>query len=84
MARRIRKGDEVVVIAGENRGARGKVLQVLPRTDRVLVEGVNLRKRHERRTQDTEGGIIDRESPLHLSNVMLQDQWEARLAKKSS
>ncbi len=84
MAQRIRKGDEVVVIAGENRGSRGKVLQVLPREERVLVEGVNLRKRHERQTQESEGGIIERERPLHLSNVMLQERWEARSAKKSS
>lgn len=78
MARRIKKGDEVVVIAGEHKGARGKILQVNPVRERVLVEGVNMRKRHEKRTQDSEGGIVERESALHASNVMLQEKWEAR------
>ncbi|MGE9289473.1 MAG: 50S ribosomal protein L24 [Puniceicoccales bacterium] len=78
MAKTIKKGDEVVIIAGEHKGARGKILQVIPAKDRVLVEGVNMRKRHEKRTQDSEGGIVEREAALHISNVMLQDKWEAR------
>jgi large subunit ribosomal protein L24 len=82
MAKRIKKGDEVVVIAGENKGAEGKVLQVFPARDRVLVEGVNLRKRHEKRTQDSEGGIVERESTIHVSNVKRQDKREAGAAKQ--
>jgi large subunit ribosomal protein L24 len=78
MARRIKKGDEVVVIAGEHKGSRGKILQVIPAKERVLVEGVNMRKRHQMRSQDSEGGIVERESPLHASNVMLNEKWEAR------
>tara|TARA_R100000027_G_scaffold18279_2_gene13152 strand:+ start:22312 stop:22557 length:246 start_codon:yes stop_codon:yes gene_type:complete len=78
MAKGIKKGDEVVVIAGEHKGARGKVLQVIPAKDRVLVEGVNMRKRHEKQTQDSEGGVVERESTLHISNVMLQEKMEAR------
>jgi large subunit ribosomal protein L24 len=78
MSGKIKKGDEVVVISGESRGERGKILQVIPSRDRVLVEGVNMRKRHEKKTQDSEGGIVERESTIHISNVMLQERWEAR------
>jgi len=78
MARRIKKGDEVVVIAGEHKDARGKIMQVIPSKDRVIVEGVNMRKRHEKRTQDSEGGIVERETSIHASNVMLQEKWEAK------
>jgi len=78
MAKRIKKGDEVVVIAGEHKGSKGKILQVNPAKDRVLVEGVNMRKRHEKKTQDSEGGIVEREASLHSSNVMLQTKWEER------
>ena len=68
----IRKGDTVVVIAGRERGKRGKVLRVLPARERVVVEHVNMIKRHQRPTQKLrQGGIIEREGPLHLSNVML-------------
>ncbi|MEM0967523.1 MAG: 50S ribosomal protein L24 [Verrucomicrobiota bacterium] len=78
MATKIRKGSDVVVIAGEHKGATGKILQMIPAKERVLVEGVNMRKRHERRTQDSEGGIVERESSIHISNVMLQSKKEAR------
>lgn len=68
--RKVRKGDRVKVISGEDRGKVGKVLQVFPETDRVLVEGVNIVTKHQRPTQTVrEPGIIKRESPLHVSNV---------------
>jgi large subunit ribosomal protein L24 len=68
----VRKGDTVAVIAGRERGKRGKVLSVLPGKGRVLVEHVNMIKRHQRPTQKLrQGGIIEREGPLHLSNVLL-------------
>jgi|AntAceMinimDraft_17_1070374.scaffolds.fasta_scaffold291074_2 large subunit ribosomal protein L24 len=78
MARKIKKGDDVVIIAGESKGSRGKIMQVIPSKDRVLVEGVNMRKRHEKKTQDAEGGIVEREASIHISNVMHQEKWEAR------
>ena len=70
-ANRIRKGDEVVVLAGKNRNARGTVMRVLE--DRVLVEGVNVAKRHERANpqKGVAGGIVEKEMPLHISNVAL-------------
>jgi large subunit ribosomal protein L24 len=68
----IRKNDTVLVIAGREKGKRGKVLFVLPTRERVVVEHVNMVKRHQRPTQKLrQGGIIEREAPLHVSNVML-------------
>ena len=69
---KIKKGDLVEVIAGNYRGARGKVLKVFPKRNRLIVEGVNFVKRHVRPTQrDPQGGIQEREAPIHISNVML-------------
>ena len=71
---RVRKGDTVVVVAGKERGKRGRVLRVLPETGRVIVERVNMVKKHQRPTQRIrQGGIIEREGAIHLSNVMLVD-----------
>ena len=71
---KIRKGDEVVVIAGKSRGARGKVLRVLPRKSKVLVAGVNVVTKHVKPTrQNQRGGIERREAPIHISNVMIAD-----------
>ena len=71
---RVMKGDRVKVIRGNFRDSEGTVLRVLPDSSRVVVEGVNMRKRHERPTQDNpEGGIITFEAPIHISNVMLVD-----------
>lgn len=70
--KKIRKGDDVIVRTGRSRGARGTVLRVLE-DDRVLVEGVNLVKKHERPNpqKGTQGGIVEREAPVHLSNIAL-------------
>ncbi|MGH7545768.1 MAG: 50S ribosomal protein L24 [Gemmatimonadota bacterium] len=65
----VQKGDTVEVISGNQRGQRGKVLRVLSQEGRVVVEGVNARKRHRRATNETEGGIITFEAPLSASNV---------------
>ena len=68
----VRKNDEVIVIGGKDRGKRGRVLQVLPEKNRVLVEGVNMIKRHTRANpqKNVKGGIIEREAAIHASNVM--------------
>lgn len=72
MAEKIVTGDEVLVIAGKDRGARGRVRQNMPRVDRVVVEGVNRVKKHQRAIQGVrQAGIIEVEAPLHVSNVML-------------
>ena len=70
MANKIKKGDEVVVISGDHKGSKGKILQVIRAKNRVIVEGVNLIKKHERKTQDNpQGSIIEREASIHYSNV---------------
>ena len=85
MAKMIKRGDEVTVIAGEHKGRKGKVLEVLRAKNRIIVEGVNLVKRHERKTQENpEGSIVEREASLHYSNVMLSSRYAERVAKKTS
>ena len=76
MGLRIRRDDEVVVIAGKDRGKTGKVLRVDRSKQRVYVEGLNIVKRHQRPTQlnpNAEAGVVEREGPIHISNVMLLD-----------
>ena len=82
---RIRRDDTVIVISGKDRGKTGKVLRVLPKRNRVIVEGLNIVKRHQRPQQvrdaqraETVGGVIEKEGPIHLSNVMLVDPKEGK------
>lgn len=71
---KIRKNDTVIIVAGNYKGKTGKVLKVYPKKDRVIVEGVNIIKRHTKANQQfPQGGIIEKEAPLHISNVMLVD-----------
>ena len=69
MAAKIRKGDKVVVLSGRDKGRTGEVFEVRPDENKALVCGVNLVKRHQKQTQAQEGGIISKESPIHLSNL---------------
>jgi large subunit ribosomal protein L24 len=73
MAAKIRKGDRVIVTAGRDKGKRGEVRQVMPEDGRAIVAGVNLVRRHTRQTAQTEGGIISKESTIHLSNLAILD-----------
>ncbi|HWT52946.1 50S ribosomal protein L24 [Caulobacter segnis] len=74
MAAKIKKGDRVVVLAGKDKGKQGAVLQVLPKDNRVVVEGVNMVSRHTKATQaDPQGGIKHKEAALHVSNVAVVD-----------
>jgi large subunit ribosomal protein L24 len=74
MAARIRKGDRVQVITGADRGKRGEVLRVLPKENRAIVQGVNIAKRHTKpKGMGQEGGIIEKEATIHLSNIALID-----------
>ena len=78
----VKKGEEVVVLAGKEKGKRGKIIAVLRKKQRVIVEGVQMIKRHMRKSQDhPQGAIVEREGTLHLSNVMKADQFDARAAK---
>lgn len=76
--RKIRRGDEVIVIAGRNKGQRGRVRVVIPDKDRVIIEGLNIVKRHRARGRARQAGIIEMEAPLHVSNVMY---WADRASK---
>lgn len=74
----VRKGDQVEVISGNFRGSTGKVLEVLPRKQRVLIEGVRIIKRHLKKSQDNpQGKIAEREGPIHVSNVKVLERGDA-------
>ncbi|AYD00776.1 50S ribosomal protein L24 [Neorhizobium sp. NCHU2750] len=68
---KIKKGDNVVILAGKDKGRTGEVLQVMPKEDRAVVRGINMVKRHQRQTQTQEAGIINKEASIHLSNVAI-------------
>jgi len=70
---KLKKKDEVLVIAGKDRGARGKILRILPRKDAAIVEGVNMMKRHTRPNpqKQVQGGVVEKEAPITVSNLML-------------
>jgi large subunit ribosomal protein L24 len=71
---KIRKNDNVMVVTGNDRGKTGKVLKVFPKQMRVIVEGINMRKRHTKANQkNPQGGILEKEMPIHVSNVMILD-----------
>lgn len=79
MARlKIRKGDYVVMRAGKDKGKGGEVLQVLPKENRALVQGINMIKRHQRQTAQQDGGIVTREAPVHISNLALEDPKDGK------
>lgn len=97
--RRMRKGDQVAVLAGRDKGKRGEILRVIPKEDRVIVQGVNMVKRHRKPSQMSPGGIDEFEAPIHVSNVAhidpdsdkptrigfktLEDGRKVRFAKRS-
>jgi large subunit ribosomal protein L24 len=79
----VKKGDNVEVISGNFRGSSGKILQVLPKKNRILIEGVRLIKKHLRKSQDNPSGkIAEREGPIHISNVKLVERSEKSAKKK--
>jgi len=81
----VKKGDEVVILSGTERSKRGKIIEVLPRKQRVIVEGVKMVKKHLRRSQDhPQGRIVEREGTLHISTVMLATKYDARRAKRGA
>ena len=67
----IKKGDNVVVLAGKDKGRTGEVMQVMPKEDRAFVRGINMVKRHQRQSQTQEAGIINKEASIHLSNIAI-------------
>lgn len=78
MAAKIKKGDKVVVITGRDKGRSGEVVRVMPAEERAIVRGINMVKRHQRQTMQTEGGIINKEASVHLSNLALTDPKDGK------
>jgi large subunit ribosomal protein L24 len=78
MAAKIRKGDKVIILTGRDKGRTGEVIEVRPDADRALVRGVNMVKRHQRQTAQQEGGIISKESTIHLSNLAVADPKDGK------
>ena len=75
---KITKGDNVVVLAGKDKGRTGEVVKVMPKEDKALVRGVNLVRRHQKQSAQAEGGIITKEAPIHLSNLALADPKDGK------
>ncbi len=71
--RRVRKGDEVIVLTGRDKGVKGSVLRVIPKESRVIVQGANMVKRHTRQSATQSGGIVEKEMSIHVSNIALAD-----------
>ncbi|HZP78369.1 MAG TPA: 50S ribosomal protein L24 [Pseudolabrys sp.] len=78
MAAKIRKGDKVVVLTGRDKGRTGEVVEVRPQENRALVRGINMVKRHQKQSAQQEGGIISKESPVHLSNLAVADPKDGK------
>ena len=78
MAAKIRKGDNVIVLTGRDRGRRGEVIQVMPDEGRALVRGIHMVKRHQRQTAAQDGGIISKEASIHLSNLAIADPKDGK------
>ena len=75
----VKKGDEVVVIAGSEKGKRGKIIEVLTKKERIIVEGVKMIKKHTKRNQNQpQGAIVEREGSIHISNVVSAAKYDAR------
>ena len=96
---KIKKGDPVIVVAGRDKGKKGSVLKMLPKESKAIVQGVNVAKRHTKQTAQTQGGILSKEMPIHISNLahvdpsdnkptrvgfkVLDDGSRVRVAKRS-
>lgn len=72
-SKKFRKGDQVIVLTGRDKGKKGEILKIMPKTSRAIVQGVNIVKRHQRQTQTQTGGIVEKEASINISNVALVD-----------
>lgn len=75
---KIKKGDKVVVLTGRDKGRTGEVIKMMPKEAKALVRGINLVRRHQKQTAQTEGGIITKEAPIHVSNLALADPKDGK------
>jgi large subunit ribosomal protein L24 len=77
-AAKIKKGDNVIVLAGRDKGKKGEVFQVMPKEERALVRGVNMVRRHQKQSAQEQGGIVSKEASIHLSNLALEDPKDGK------
>src|SRR5882672_9366969 len=75
---RIKKGDQVIVLTGRDKGKKGEVFQVMPKEGRALVRGVNVVRKHQRQSAQQEGGIVSKEASIHVSNLALEDPRDGK------
>jgi len=78
---KMRKGDQVVVLAGKDKGRTGEVIQMMPKEGKALVRGVNMVKRHQRQTATAEAGIVNKEAPIQVSNLALADPKDGKATR---
>ena len=81
MIKKFNKGDEVIVKVGKDKGKIGKISKVINSNDKVLITGVNISKKHQKPSQDSKGGIIDKEMPIHISNILAYDAKSKKSSK---
>tara|TARA_Y100001970_G_C13626264_1_gene551959 strand:+ start:132 stop:452 length:321 start_codon:yes stop_codon:yes gene_type:complete len=81
MAAKIRKGDSVIVLTGKDKGKTGTVLTVFPEENKLIVQGVSVKKKHQKQTQTQQAGIIEKEGKIHLSNVAIYEPNESKKSK---
>lgn len=81
MSMKIKKGDKVIVITGKDKGKTGEVTKAMPKESKVVVSGVNVSKRHQKPSQENAGGIVNKEMPIHVSNVAIVDPKTGKATK---
>ena len=81
MIKKYKKGDEVIVKVGKDKGKIGKIAKVLNSNDKVIISGVNISKKHQKPSQESKGGIIDKEMPIHISNILAYDSKSKKSSK---
>ena len=81
MIKKYKKGDEVIVKVGKDKGKIGTISKVINTSDKVVISGINISKKHQKPSQDSKGGIIDKEMPVHISNVLAYDSKNKKSSK---
>ena len=81
MIKKYKKGDEVIVKVGKDKGKIGKISKILNSSDKVVISGVNVSKKHQKPSQESKGGIVDKEMPIHVSNILAYDPKSKKSSK---
>jgi large subunit ribosomal protein L24 len=81
MIKKYKKGDEVIVKVGKDKGKIGKISRVITSNEKVVITGVNISKKHQKPSQDSKGGIVDKEMPIHISNILAYDAKSKKSSK---